>query len=177
MRTMKREFKIARQWEQRFGHIEGGLMAHHCFLRRAVELARPDGGRVCLLVPEGLLARDNRGLPALRLAVAKECELCLVLTLPRVFKNNNARMAIVYLVRTSTPDANRRVLLAEVREKWRDSDGVKRTTDLCGELERIIDHFLETRFSAKRVHRYCPRTADGPRPQHVGPLRRTAESQ
>ena len=25
--------------------------------------------------------------------------------------------------------------------------------------------------------RYCPRTADGPRPQHVGPLRRTAESQ
>ena len=25
--------------------------------------------------------------------------------------------------------------------------------------------------------RYCPRTADGPRPQHVGPLGRTATSQ
>src|SRR5439155_7608139 len=92
--------EIARQWERRFGHSEGGLMDHHCFIRRAVELARPNGGRVCLLVPEGLLARDNRGLPALRLALARECELRLVITLPRVFRYNNARMAIVYLVRT-----------------------------------------------------------------------------
>ncbi len=105
--------EIARQWERRFGYIEGGLMDHHCFIRRAVELARPDGGRVCLLVPEGLLARDNRGLPALRLALARECELRLVITLPRVFKNNNARMAIVYLVRAPKPAANRKVLLAE----------------------------------------------------------------
>ena len=119
-------------------------MDHHCFLRRAVELARPDGGRICLLVPEGLLARDNRGLPALRLAMARECELRLVLTLPRVFKNNNARMAIVYLVRTPTPDEKSRILLAEVREKWRDTDGVERTTDLYGELERIIDSYLAT---------------------------------
>jgi len=83
-------------------------------------------------------------LPALRLTLAQGCELRLVITLPRVFKNNNARMAIVYLVRTATPDANRRVLLAEVREKWRDTDGVERTTDLYGELERIIDCHLET---------------------------------
>ena len=27
------------------------------------------------------------------------------------------------------------------------------------------------------VSRYCPRIADGPRPQHVGPLGRTAKSQ
>ena len=58
--------------------------------------------------------------------------------------SNNARMAIVYLVRTPTPAANRRVWCAEVREKWRDTDGVERTTDLYGELERIIDHYLET---------------------------------
>jgi len=76
--------------------------------------------------------------------MARECELRLVLTLPRVFKNNNARMAIVYLVRTPTPDANRRILLAEVREKWRDTDGVERTTDLYGELESIVDRCLET---------------------------------
>src|SRR5262249_19539863 len=62
--------EIARQWEKRFGHTEGGLMDHHCFIRRAIELARPDGGRICLLVPEGLLTRDNRGIPALRQAVA-----------------------------------------------------------------------------------------------------------
>ena len=83
-------------------------------------------------------------LPALRLTLAQGCELRLAITLPRVFKNNNARMAIVYLVRTATPDANRRVLLAEVREKWRDRDGVERTTDLYVELERIIDCYLET---------------------------------
>ena len=58
--------EIARQWEKRFGHTEGGLMDHHCFIRRAIELAKPDGGRICLLVPEGLLTRDNRGMPALR---------------------------------------------------------------------------------------------------------------
>src|SRR6266516_4829877 len=110
--------EIVRHWERRFGPIEGGLMDHHCFLRRAVELARPDGGRVCLLVPEGLLSRDNRGLPALRLVLGRGSELRLVITLPRIFKNNNARMAIVYLVHTPTPDANRRILLAEVREKW-----------------------------------------------------------
>ncbi len=51
---------------------------------------------------------------------------------------------IVYLVRTPTLDENRRVLLAEVREKWRDTDGVERTTDLYGELERIIDSYLAT---------------------------------
>ena len=51
--------EIKRQWVERFGHAEGGLMDHHCFLRRAVELARPNGGRVCLLVPEGLLALEE----------------------------------------------------------------------------------------------------------------------
>jgi hypothetical protein len=136
--------EIARQWERRFGHAKGGLMDHHCFIRRAVELARPDGGRACLLMPEGLLARDNRGLPALRLALAQECELRLVITLPRVFRNNNARMAMLYLVRTPRPKANGKLVLAEVREKWRDADGLERTTDLYGELERIVDTHLET---------------------------------
>jgi len=91
-----------------------------------------------------LLSRDNRGLPALRLVLGRGSELRLVITLPRIFKNNNARMAIVYLVRTPTPDANRRILLAEVREKWRDTYGVERTTDLYGELESIVDRCLET---------------------------------
>ena len=77
-----------------------------------------------------------------RLAVAKRCELGLVLTLPRVFKNNNARMAMVCLVRTTTPDANRKVLLAEVRVNWRDTDGVKRTANLWDELESIADSCL-----------------------------------
>jgi hypothetical protein len=136
--------EIMRQWEQRFSHTKGGLMDHHCFIRRAIELARPDGGRVCLLVPEGLLTRVNRGMPALRLELARHCELRLVITLPRVFKDNNARMAIVYLVRTPRPALNRKVALLEVREKWRDLDGLEQTTDLFGELETIVSHQLET---------------------------------
>jgi hypothetical protein len=135
--------EIARQWEKRFGHTEGGLMDHHCFIRRAIELARPDGGRICLLLPEGLLTRDNRGMPALRLVLAQDCELRLIITLPRAFKDNNARMAIVYLVRSSRPAANRKTVLAEVREKWWDAEGVERTTDLFGELEAIVGHHLD----------------------------------
>ena len=134
--TNRRE--IERQWKARFGHTKGGLMDHHCFVRRAIELARPDGGRICLVLPEGFLTRGKREMPELRQDVARECELRLVITLPRVFKNNNARMAIVYMVRTTNPDARRKVLLAEVREEWRDADTVEHTTDLFGELERIV---------------------------------------
>lgn len=136
--------QIARQWEKRFGHTEGGLMDHHCFIRRAVELAKPDGGRICLLVPEGLLTRDNRGMPASRLAVARECELRLVITLPRAFKDNNARMAIVYLVRSPCPAPIRKTVLAEVREKWWDAEGAEKMTDLFGELETIVGHHLDS---------------------------------
>ena len=135
--------EIVHQWEKRFGHTEGGLMDHHCFIRRAIELARPDGGRVCLLVPEGLLTRDNRGMPALRLALARECDLRLVITLPRVFKDNNARMAIVHLVRTSRPALNRKVALAEVREKWQEPGKDEQPTDLFGELETIVSNHLD----------------------------------
>lgn len=118
-------------------------MDHHCFILRAIELARPDGGRVCLLVPEGLLTRDNRGIPALRLALASQCDLRLVITLPRVFKDNNARMAIVYLLRTSRPAPNRKVALAEVREKWQEPGEDEQPTDLFGELETIVNNHLD----------------------------------
>jgi hypothetical protein len=39
-------------------------------------------------------------------------------------------------------------VLAEVREKWRDADGVERAADLYGELESIVDTHLETRGPA-----------------------------
>ena len=96
-----------------------------------------------MLVPEGLLTRDNRGMPALRLALARECDLRLVIILPRVFKDNNARMAIVYLSRTSSPDARRKVALAEVREKWQEPGKDEQSTDLFGELEKIVGNHLD----------------------------------
>ncbi|SPE58706.1 hypothetical protein SBV1_280015 [Verrucomicrobia bacterium] len=134
--------EVARQWEERFGHLEGGLMDHNCFLRRALELARPDGGRVCLLVPEGLLSRDNRALPDLRSEVASQCEIRLIVSLPRVFKDNNARMAILFLVRRPRPNSKCKVSLVELPEKWRDSDDREQTTDLFGELEAAVSDYL-----------------------------------
>jgi len=134
--------EIVRQWAARFGQAKRGLMDHHCFIRRAVELARPDGGRVCLLVPEGLLSRDNRGMPALREALLGDCELRVVISLPRVFKNNNARMAIVYLVRCVRKRAARKVLLAEILERWTNASGQEQTTDIFGELEQIVGAHL-----------------------------------
>ena len=138
--TNRRE--IARQWAERFGHAAGGLMDHHCFIRRAVELARPDGGRICMLVPEGLLAHDHRGMPELRANLLRECELRAVISLPRVFRNNNARMAIIYLVRNPGRQAKRKVLLASVQSTWKDDAGTEQTTDLFGELETIVDRYL-----------------------------------
>ena len=134
--------EILRQWTSRFGHNESGLMDHHCFIRRAVELARPDGGRICMLVPEGLLARDNRGMPKLRMEVMRDCELRAVIALPRVFKNNNARMAVIYLVRNPAWNAKRKVLLASVQPDWTDDEGNEHTTDLFGELETIVERYL-----------------------------------
>jgi type I restriction enzyme M protein len=133
--------EIMRLWEERFGHTEGGLMDHHCFIRRAVELARPAGGRICLLVPEGLLARDNRGMPRLRHELMQECELRAVISLPRVFKNNNARMAVLYLVRNPQWNRTRRVLMASVLPDWTDENGEKRITNLFAELESIVDRY------------------------------------
>jgi hypothetical protein len=49
----------------------------------------------------------------------------------------------VYMVRSPTPDPRRKVLLAEVREKWRDVNSVERTTDLFGELESIVGSHLD----------------------------------
>lgn len=135
--------EIERQWAVRFGHAMRGLMDHHCFIRRAVELARPDGGRVCLLVPEGLLARDNRGMPLLREELLADCELRAVISLPRVFKNNNARMAIVSLVRGACKSTRSKVLMAEIREHWTDKDGQQHATDIFGELEAVVSRFSE----------------------------------
>ena len=134
--------EIAHQWTRRFGQTEGGLMDHHCFVRRAIELAKPDGGRICLLLPEGFLTRDNRGMPSLRAEVTQDCEVRLIVTLPRVFKNNNARMAIVYLVRSAQPESQGKVFLSEVRETWCDSEKAEKATDLWGELEGVVGNFL-----------------------------------
>jgi hypothetical protein len=134
---------VAEEWARRFGHEAGGLMDHHCFIRRAIELARPDGGRVCLLVPEGLLSRDNRGLPQLRHDVLGESQLRAVISLPRVFKNNHAQMAILYLARGVRGRTRHKALLAGIQPTWVDEQGQEQPTDLFAELEAIVDRYTE----------------------------------
>lgn len=129
------------QWEERYAHTRGGLMDHHCFVRRAVELARPDGGRICLILPEGLLARDNRGMPELRHELLRECELRAVISLPRVFKNNNAQMAVVYLARNPRWSRDQRVLMASVSSDWKDENGDEHDTDIAAALESLVDRY------------------------------------
>jgi hypothetical protein len=82
-------------------------------------------------------------MPALRLEIARECDLRLVITLPRVFKDNNARMAIVYLKRTPRPAPNRKVVLVEVWEKWQEPGKDEQATDLFGELETVVSNHLD----------------------------------
>ncbi|HVC97317.1 MAG TPA: N-6 DNA methylase [Pirellulales bacterium] len=136
--------EVVRRWEEWFGHHRGGLMDHHCFIRRAVELAKPDGGRICLLLPEGLLARDNRGIFDLRHQLLRDCELRAVISLPRVFKNNNAKMAVVYLARNPKWNRRRRVLMASVEMHWSDEDGDEHETDLVAALETLVDRYHST---------------------------------
>ncbi len=146
--------EIVRQWKRRFGQTKGGLMDHHCFIRRAVELARPNGGRLCLLVPEGLLTRQNRGMPALRLnwhaiasyALSSRCH---------GLKDNNARMAIVYLaaVLPNTVSKNHPV---EVREKWRDTEKSERTTIVVS-LKLLLAITLICEPLAQNRNRNCHR--------------------
>ena len=71
-----------------------------------------------------------------------QCDLRLIIALPRVFKDNNARMAIVYLVRTAHPPPSRKVILAEVREKWQEPGKTEHQTDLFGELETIVTNHI-----------------------------------
>ena len=53
-------------------------------------------------------------------------------------------MAIVYLVRNPSPAANRKIVLADVREKWQEPGKDEQPTDLFGELETIVSNHLDT---------------------------------
>jgi hypothetical protein len=50
----------------------------------------------------------------------RDCELLSVISLPRVFKNNHARMAIMFLVRNRNWNRTRKVLLASIAPTWTD---------------------------------------------------------
>lgn len=119
-------------WERRYGHLSNKEDPTF-FVRRFVDLARPEGGRIVVLVPDGFLAAEK--FESLREEVLAGCEPRAVVTLPRLFRNNEARMSIVSLVRTASPDRSRRVFLASVPD---DQD-----VNVVAELEALTDRALE----------------------------------
>jgi len=128
-------------------------------VRRAIELAKPTGGRICILVPDGFLA--NIQFQHLRNEVMAQCELRAVISLPRVFKNNKAKMSLLYMIRTGEWDRargtvapwspDRRVLLASIPEKMEEPDPESEVegathevpSNVYAELEQLVDRYRE----------------------------------
>jgi hypothetical protein len=80
-------------------------------------------------------------LPLLRNDLFRDCELRAVISLPRVFKNNNARMAVLYLARNPEWNWCQRILLATIDMRWTDEDGDDHATDLFAALEALVDRY------------------------------------
>ena len=149
---------VAALWAQRYRQSTK-LWDHVFFVRRAVQLAKPDGGRICILVPDGFLA--NSQFEYLRREILAQCELHTVISLPRVFKNNEAKMSLLYMIRTGEWDRargtvapwspDRGVLLASIPEKMEEPDpeseveGATREvpSNVYAELEQLVDRYRE----------------------------------
>jgi hypothetical protein len=136
---------VAELWAERYG-ITTRLWDHVFFVKRAIDLARPDGGRVCILVPYGFLA--NLGFEALRNEALRDCEIHAVISLPRVFKNNSAEMAILYMMRNPRWNREHKVLVASVPSTTMQEDPesgtlVEVSTNIYAELEGIVDQYFE----------------------------------
>ena len=145
-------------WEERYDQTSK-FTDYVFFVRRAIELAKPDGGRICILVPDGFLA--NSQFQYLRNEVMAQCELRAVISLPRVFKNNKAKMSLLHMIRTGVWDReqatvapwapDRRLLLASIPETVNEPDpeseveGATRDvpSNVYAELEQLVDHYRE----------------------------------
>ncbi len=90
-----------------------------------------------------------------------QCELHAAISLPRVFKNNEAKMSLLYMIRTGEWDRergtvapwspDRRMLMASIPEKVEEPDpeseieGAMREvpSNVYAELEQLVDHYRE----------------------------------
>lgn len=79
---------------RRFGDAEA-------FVRRALQLAKREGGKICLILPEGFLA--NTRPQKERDAFFPRCELKAIISLPRIFPRTASKMAILYAVCRTRP--------------------------------------------------------------------------
>ncbi len=84
------------------------------FVVRAIQLAKIGGG-ICLIIPDGILA--NEKLQYVRDFIDQNCEVRLVVSLPRVFPNVPSKMSILFMERVPHPKPKQRRFMAKVREK------------------------------------------------------------
>ena len=109
------------------------------FVRRALSLAKRDGARIGLVLPEGFVTNDDAR--ALRKATRKQADLVAVIKLERALWRKSTRMSVVYL-RTRSRGSGRRpkTAFAAVPEEKKH----ERST-LLGRLEHVVDHCLNER--------------------------------
>jgi hypothetical protein len=110
------------------------------FFRRAIALAKPNGGKICLVVPDGVLS-DMGAFQELRNEVVAECELKLIVQLPRIFKHNNAQMSILYAVRNRKWKKNSKVLIVSIPQHTENEEGEREPVNITFELENILQEF------------------------------------
>ncbi len=135
------ERRVLKMWEERYGTIPHPW-DHVFFIRRAIELAKSDG-RICLIVPDGFLA--NSQFQDLRDEILRQCELRAIISLPRVFKNNNAKMAILYMAKNPRWHPSWQVMMASVPARTEHPSENGRVewepTNILAELEGIGELF------------------------------------
>jgi SAM-dependent methyltransferase len=110
------------------------------FVKRALELTKSEGGKICLLVPDGFCT--NMQLQFIRDEAIKNCQVNAIISLPRIFKNNNAQMSIIYLTKTKRKDKKKKTLLASIPLKVA-KEGEEELVNINSELANILATYKE----------------------------------
>lgn len=102
------------------------------FVVRAIQLAKV-GGRICLIVPVGILA--NEKLQYVRDFIDGTCEVRLAVSLPRVFPNVPSKMSILLMERVRQPERKAKRMMAKV--------ALEEGSTLESELNTILEESSE----------------------------------
>jgi type I restriction-modification system DNA methylase subunit len=111
------------------------------FVRRAIELSNKENGRICLVVPDGYMSDSQ--LQFLRTETMRSCRINAVISLPRIFKYNNASMTIIYMERTQKQKSKHITLLASLPLKVRTESDEEELVNINSELSNILAKYRE----------------------------------
>lgn len=111
------------------------------FVRRAIELTKRESGRICLVVPDGYMADSQ--FQFLRTETMKGCRINAVISLPRIFKYNNASMTIIYMERTQKQKSKHKTLLASLPLKVQTESDEEELVNINSELSNILTIYRE----------------------------------